>query len=109
MPDFLKVHSIAFYIELSSKYVGVEVTFGLQKENKSGDPQFLFFFLKGYIKVYEIKQNFEIVNARFFNIQFNLKIVFLILGNYQNISFSILHCLGKQIIFHFSYKAWCRE
>ena len=33
MPDFLKVHSIAFYIELSSKYVGVGVNFGLLKEN----------------------------------------------------------------------------
>ena len=55
MPDFLKVHSKAFYIELSSKYVGVGVNFGLLKENYSGGPQFLFFFLKGYIKVYEIK------------------------------------------------------
>ena len=56
MPDFfLKVHSITFYIELSSKYVGVEVNFALLKENKSGDPLFLFFFLNCYIKVYEIK------------------------------------------------------
>ena len=55
MPDFLKVHSIAFYIELSSKYEGVGVNFALLKENKSGDPQFLFILLKGYIKVYEIK------------------------------------------------------
>ena len=55
MPDFLKVHSIAFYIELSSKYEGVGVNFALLKENKSGDPQFLFILLKVYIKVYEIK------------------------------------------------------
>ena len=55
MPDFLKVHSIAFYIELSSKCEGVGVNFALLKENKSGDPQFLFILLKGYIKVYEIK------------------------------------------------------
>ena len=55
MPGFLKVHSIVFYIKISSKYVGVGVNFGLLKENKSGDPHFLFFFLKGYIKVYEIK------------------------------------------------------
>ena len=55
MPDFLKVHSIAFYIELSSKYEGVGVNFALLKENKSCDPQFLFILLKGYIKVYEIK------------------------------------------------------
>ena len=33
MPDFLKVHTIAFYIDLSSKYVGVGVKFGLLKEN----------------------------------------------------------------------------
>ena len=33
MPDFLKVHSIAFYIELSSKYVGVGVNFAALKEN----------------------------------------------------------------------------
>ena len=33
MPEFLKVHSIAFYIELSLKYVGVGVNFGLMKEN----------------------------------------------------------------------------
>ena len=38
-----------------SKYVGVGTNFALLKENESGDPQFLFFFLKGYIKVYEIK------------------------------------------------------
>ena len=55
MPDFLKVHSIAFYIELFSKYEGVGVNFALLKENKSGNPKFLFIFLKGYIKVYEIK------------------------------------------------------
>ena len=55
MPDFLKVHSIAFYIELSSKYEGVGVNFALLKENKSGDPQFYIILLKGYIKVYEIK------------------------------------------------------
>ena len=42
MPDFLKVHSIMFYIELSSKYVGVGVNFALLKENKSGDPHFFF-------------------------------------------------------------------
>ena len=55
MPDCLKGHSIAFYIELSSKYAGIGVNFGLLKENKSGDTQFLFFFLKSYTKVYEIK------------------------------------------------------
>ena len=55
MPDFLKVHSIALYIELSSKYEGVGVNFALLKENKSGDPQFLFILLKGNIKFYEIK------------------------------------------------------
>ena len=55
MSDFLNVHSIAFYIELSSKYEGVGVNFALLKDNCSGDPHFVFFFLKGYIKVYEIK------------------------------------------------------
>ena len=49
---FLKAHSTTSYIELSSKYVGVGVNFALLSENKSGDPHFLFFFLKGYIKVY---------------------------------------------------------
>ena len=52
---FLKVHSITSYIELSSKYVGVGVNFALLSEKQSGDPHFLFFFLKGYIKVYGIK------------------------------------------------------
>ena len=33
MPDFLTVHSIAIYIELSLKYVGVGVNFDLLKEN----------------------------------------------------------------------------
>ena len=33
MPDFLEVHSIAFYIELSSKYEEVGVNFALLKEN----------------------------------------------------------------------------
>ena len=33
MTEFLKVHYIAFFIELSSKYVGVGVNFGLLKEN----------------------------------------------------------------------------
>ena len=54
----LKVHSITYYIELSSKYVGVGVNFALLSEKKSGDPHFLFFFLKGYIKVYGIKTKF---------------------------------------------------
>ena len=55
MPDFLEIHYIAFYIDLSSKYEGVGVIFALLAENKSGDPQFFFIFLKGYIKVYEMK------------------------------------------------------
>ena len=56
MPDFLKVHSITFYIELSSNLGGggggggVGVNFALLKENKSGDPQFLFFFSKRLYK-----------------------------------------------------------
>ena len=33
MPEFLKAHSIAFYIEFSSKYAGVAVNFALLKEN----------------------------------------------------------------------------
>ena len=32
MPDFFKVHSIAFYIELSSKYEGLGVNFALSKK-----------------------------------------------------------------------------
>ena len=43
----LKVHPITFYIELSSKYVGVGVNFSLLNENQSGDHHFLFVFLKG--------------------------------------------------------------
>ena len=35
-----------FYVELSSKYVGVGVNFALLKEHLSGDPQFLFLFSK---------------------------------------------------------------
>ena len=45
-----------------------------------------------------------IVIVRIFNIQFTLKIIFLFLGNDQNISFSILSRLGKTIIFTFSKK-----
>ena len=63
-----KVHSITFYIELSSNYEGVGVKSALLKENWFGDPIFLFFFLKGNIR----NKNFEIVIAKFFNIQFNL-------------------------------------
>ena len=63
-----KVHSITFYIELSSKYVGVGVKFALLNENQSGDPHFLFVFLNGYIKVCGIKQNFEIAKARFLKV-----------------------------------------
>ena len=40
MPDFFKVHSITFYIELSSKYAELGVNLALLKENESGDPQF---------------------------------------------------------------------
>ena len=52
---FLKVHSITFNFELSSKYVGVGVNFALLKGDKSCYPHFLFCFLKAYIHVYEIK------------------------------------------------------
>ena len=46
--------------------MGVGVNFALPNENESGDPNFLFVFLKGYIKVYGIKTKFfEIVYARF--------------------------------------------
>ena len=55
---FLKLHSITSYIELSSKCMVVGVNFALLSGNTSGDPHFLFFFLKGYIKVYGIKTNF---------------------------------------------------
>ena len=68
MPDFLKVHSITFYIELSPKYVGVGVNFAPLKENLSGDPQFLFFFLKVYIKVYEIKIKLRLLMPDFLKV-----------------------------------------
>ena len=59
MPEFLKVHSIAFNIVLSSKYVcvcvgGVGVDFALLSEISLVTPIISFFFLKGYIKVYGI-------------------------------------------------------
>ena len=39
----------------------------LLKENKFGDPRFLFFFLKGIIIVHELKLFFfKIFNIRFF-------------------------------------------
>ena len=64
MPDFLKIHSITFYIELlSSKYVGVGVNFALLTKISLVTPIFIR-FSKSYIKVYGIKKNFEIVNAR---------------------------------------------
>ena len=37
------------------KPVGVGLNLALLKENKFGDPRFLFFFLKGIIIVYELK------------------------------------------------------
>ena len=50
-----KVHSITFYVKLSSKSVGVGLNFALLKENYFDGPHFLFVFLKGKIIVYEIK------------------------------------------------------
>ena len=47
---FFKVLPITFYIELSSKYVGVVVNFALLRESYSGDPHFLFFFSKRLYK-----------------------------------------------------------
>ena len=40
------------------KPMGVGLNLALLKENEVGDPRFLFFFLKGSIKVHEIKINF---------------------------------------------------
>ena len=39
------------------KPMGVGLNLALLKENKFGDPRFLFFFLKGSIIVHEIKIN----------------------------------------------------
>ena len=41
---FLRVHSITFYIKLSSKLVGVGANVALLKENLSGDPHFFILF-----------------------------------------------------------------
>ena len=38
------MHSLTFYIELSSKFVGVVLNLALLKDNKSGDPLILFSF-----------------------------------------------------------------
>ena len=46
-------------------------------------PTFLFFFLKGKIIVYEIKQNCKIFNVRFFSIPFYSKNRIPILGKYS--------------------------
>ena len=49
------MHSLTFYIELSSKFVGVVLNLPPPppplKDNKSGDPWFFFFFLKCQIIV----------------------------------------------------------
>ena len=42
-----KKHNFTIYIELCTKSVGVGVNLALLKDNKHGDPHFLFFFLRG--------------------------------------------------------------
>ena len=58
-----KLHSLTFYIELSSKCVGVGITLALLLDNKSGDP---YFFLKCQMIVHEKKTIDKIFNVRFF-------------------------------------------
>ena len=48
---------LTFYIELCMNSMGVVLGLALQKDNYSGDPRFLFFFLKGNIIAHEIKIN----------------------------------------------------
>ena len=40
------------------KPIGVGLNLALLKENLFGDPRFLFFFLKGIIRVHDLKINF---------------------------------------------------
>ena len=75
--------------------MGVGINFALLKDNLFGGPNFVFSFLKGKIKVYEIKTKLEIVNAIFNKQLIYSKIVFLFKGNYPNTSFSILPRLRK--------------
>ena len=48
-------HSLTFYIELSSKPVGVGLNLALLKDNEYGDPDFFLKILKGKMIVHEIK------------------------------------------------------
>ena len=74
--------------------MGVGLDLALQKENKFGDPRFLFFFLKGNIIAHEIK-----TNSRDFQHQISFyiiysKIRFQFSTNCQTKSCSILSQFG---------------
>ena len=53
--NYKKLHSLTFYIELSSKFVGVGLNLVLLKDNKGADHRFFFFFLKCRMIVHEIR------------------------------------------------------
>ena len=85
-----KGSTLTFYIELCMKFMGVGLDLALQKENKFGDPRFLFFFLKGNIIDHEI-----IIHSWDFQYQISFyiiysKIKFQFSTNCQTISWSIL-------------------
>ena len=65
-----KIHSLTFYIESSSKFVGVGLHLALLKDKIISLAALIFFlfFLKCQIIVHEIKQINTFFNDRFFNI-----------------------------------------
>ena len=67
--------------------MGVGLNVALLKDNKSGDPRFVFF----QMIVPEIKYKKNLMS----DFQLTLKIEILLLENYQNISCSILTRPGK--------------
>ena len=67
MEFWQKIHSLKFYIELSSKFVGKGLNLALLQDNESGDPRF-FPFSKMQMIVHGIKTKNKIFNVRFNNV-----------------------------------------
>ena len=63
-----KLHFLTFYIELSSKFVGLGLNLALLKIISLVTPNFYFFFLKCQMIVHKTKIKNKIFNARFFDI-----------------------------------------
>ena len=58
---------LTFYIELSSKSLGVGLNLALQKGNLYGDPHLFFFSLKAKMMIHVRKTKNKFFNVRYFN------------------------------------------